>query len=256
MPIQLNRDPPLAWVTLNRPRTLNAMDVPMLDALGETLDQLICDPGVRAIILSGAGPAFSAGADLAATLADLPRDAGGEIDLAYMLHRHYNPLVRKIRKSPKPIIAAVNGVAAGGASSLALMADLTLAARSAKFAQAFVKVGLMPDVGGSWILPRVLGPQQALGATLLGHTLTAEQALARGLIWDVVDDDQLQQAAKDLALRLADIPETAFDAIKRSLQAGLENGADAQLQLEAELQGQCGRADFQALATSFLQRGR
>ncbi|QHS10304.1 enoyl-CoA hydratase-related protein [Sinimarinibacterium sp. NLF-5-8] len=254
-PIRVTCEPPIAILSLDRPEKLNAMDIPLLAELRKKLVETIADEAIGAIILTGEGVAFSAGADLAATLDNLPRDAQGEIDLACLLREYYNPILHTMQSSPKPVIAAVNGVAAGGASSLAFMADLTLAARSARFSQAFVRVGLIPDVGGSWILPRTLGWQHALGTALLGCTLSADEAFAKGLIWSVVDDrQQLLNTARQLALQLASIPPVTFAAIKQGLRSGMQKSFDAQLDLEAELQGACGRAEFHALANRFLQR--
>lgn len=252
--LRVERLLPVARVTLDRPHSLNALSLDLIEELTAALDDLLIDDSIRAVILTGAGKAFSAGADLAATLADLPRDEHGEIDLAQLLRKYYNPLLLKMRAAKKPIIAAVNGVAAGGASSLALMADLTIAGRSTRFAQAFVRVGLIPDIGGSWLLARALGPQRALGLALLGADIDACEAHACGLIWQVVDDQSLQDEAERLAHRLAQVPTVGFLAIKQAIQLGAVQSVDAQLQTEAELQGRCGRAEFHALASAFLAR--
>jgi 2-(1,2-epoxy-1,2-dihydrophenyl)acetyl-CoA isomerase len=210
---------------------------------------------VRAVILTGEGRGFCSGADLAESLKTPMLDADGQLDIGAPLVTHYNPLVMRMHALPKPIIAAVNGIAAGAGCSLALMVDLTIAARSAKFLQAFVNIGLMPDAGGTWTLPRLLGPQRAAGFALLGQPITAEQAKDWGLIWDVVDDDALATTAQALAHRLAQGPAVALAHIKHSLQAGARQTLTEQLQLEREWQRKLGRThDFVEGVQAFLQK--
>ena len=148
----------IAVISFNRPKALNAMTLELMEELGQAFDAAAADEAVRALVLTGEGRGFSTGADLAATSDNPPLDLQGRLDLGFVLDRYYNPLILKMRELPKPIIAAVNGVAAGAGANLALMADLTVAARSASFLQAFVNVGLIPDAGGTWILPRAIGP--------------------------------------------------------------------------------------------------
>ncbi len=242
-------------IRLNRPKTLNALTPDLLDGLRRAIEGYAADDAVGAILLTGEGRGFSSGADLIANAAQPPRDAEGRLDLGHALEACYNPLVLQMRTCPKPIIAAVNGMAAGAGASLALMADLTLAARSAYFLQAFVHIGLIPDAGATWILPRLVGAQRAMGLALLGERLSAQDAKDWGLIWDVVDDEQLLPTALALARRLASGPGLAIARIKRALQAALGNDLTVQLQLEAELQRECGRTqDFIEGAAAFVQK--
>ncbi len=245
----------VARIRLNRPKALNALTPELLTELSEAFDRAIADESVRAILLGGEGRAFCSGADLVANTAQPPRDAQGRLDLGQMLDHHYNPLVLKLRACPKPIVAAVNGLAAGAGCSLALMADLTIAARSAYFLQAFVNIGLIPDAGATWLLPRLVGPQRAAGMAMLGEKLSAEKALAWGLIWDVVDDDQLVTAASTLAQKLADGPGIALARIKQSLNNAPHNELAAQLDLERDLQRECGRTqDSMEGVLAFMQK--
>ena len=242
----------VATIRLNRPSALNALVPEMLTEIEEAFDSAAADESVRAIVLTGEGRGFSAGADL---MAMLPSKAQGLPDLGDVLDTYYNPLILKMRALPKPVIAAVNGPAAGAGASLALMADLTIAARSAYFLEAFVNVGLIPDSGGTWALVRSLGPQRAMGLSLLGERLSAEQAKAWGLIWDVVADEQLRPYARSIAVRLAAGPGLAIERIKRLVQAAAQNELAAHLTLECRLQRECGRSqDFAEGAAAFAQK--
>ncbi len=245
----------IAVISLNRPQALNAMTLDLMAEVGTAFDQAAADEAVRAIVLTGEGRGFRTGADLVATAAKPPLDAQGRLDLGLALETAYNPLILKMRALPKPVIAAVNGIAAGAGANLALMADLTLAARSAYFLQAFVNVGLIPDAGGTWILPRSVGPQRAMGLALLGEKLPAEQAKEWGLIWDVIDDAQLLPTALALAQRLAAGPGVAIARIKRSIHAATDNDLATQLDLERDLQRECGHSkDFMEGAMAFAQK--
>lgn len=242
----------VARIRFNRPQALNAMTPTLMQEFSTALDRAIADETVRAILLTGEGRAFCSGADLVANQKNPPLDAQGKLDLGLPLERYYNPMVLKMRGCPKPIVAAVNGLAAGAGCSLALMADLTVAARSAYFLQAFVNIGLIPDAGATWLLPRLVGAQRAMGMAMLGEKMTAEQAHAWGLIWDVVDDDQLQTAGLALAQKLADGPGIALSRIKRSLTASADNDLPTQLQLERDFQRECGTSqDFMEGAMAF-----
>ena len=248
-------DGPIATIRFNRPKSFNAMTVGMLAETRDALERVALLDAVRVVLITGVGRAFSAGADLAATLAALPVNADGKPDLGHLLEAYYNPLVMRMRSLPQPVIAAVNGVAAGGASSLAFAADLTLAARSASFVQAFVNVALIPDVGGSWSLPRTLGRQRAMGHALLGSTLSAQQAQEMGLIWDVIEDGELEVRALDLARKIATGPQTSIRAIKHAINAAVEQPFDSQLELEQRLQAECGRSpDFVEAARAFVEK--
>src|SRR6266849_10263433 len=171
-------------ITLNRPERLNALTVEMAEALSAALDAAAADESCRALLITGAGRAFCAGQDLTAIVGIAPAEIGHLLD-------HYNPLIRKLRALPMPVVCAVNGVAAGAGANLALACDIVLAAQSASFVQAFAKIGLIPDCGGTWLLPRLVGPARARGLALTGEPLAAEKAEAWGLIWKAVDDGML-----------------------------------------------------------------
>ncbi len=248
-------DAGIATIRLNRPAQLNALTLDLLAELNAAFKAAGDDNRVRVVILTGEGRGFCSGADLGESLQTPPLDAGGQLDIGAALVTHYNPLVERMHALPKPIIAAVNGIAAGAGCSLALLADLTIAARSAKFLQAFVNIGLMPDAGGTWALPRLLGPQRAMGFALLGQPISAEQARDWGLIWDVVEDAALAETALAMARKLAAGPAQALTRIKRSLQAGARQDLSAQLQLEREWQRELGQTqDFAEGVAAFLQK--
>lgn len=255
--LEIKKDGAVTCIRFNRPQTFNAMTFELLTELQQALAGIAVDDSVNAVVLTGNGRAFSAGADLAATLTAPPLDDNGRIDLGYALKHYYNPIVRQIQALPQPLIVAVNGVAAGGAVSLALAGDLTLAARSATFVQAFIHVGLVADAGGSWFLPRLVGRQRAMGMNLLGQTLSAERAHELGMIWEVVDDAELLPAAMRLAHKLASGPRTGIVAMKRAIHAAADNTLNQQLELEAQLQHACGLSpDFVEGATAFIEKRR
>jgi 2-(1,2-epoxy-1,2-dihydrophenyl)acetyl-CoA isomerase len=224
-------------ITLNRPDKLNAFTGAMSDALAAALDRAR-SPAIRAVLLTGAGKGFSAGQDLAD-----PAIARPGADIGAVVEEKWNPLVRAIAALGKPVIAAVNGVAAGASANLALACDIVLAARSAKFIQPFCRLGLIPDGGGTFLLPRLAGMARAKGMALLGEPVSAEQAAAWGLIWTVVDDDKLMSEARALATKLAAEPTFGFALTKRALHASVGNGLDAQLDLERDLQRLAGASD-------------
>src|SRR5664280_2090567 len=219
-------------VTLNRPDRRNAFNEAMLLALRETLDEAQADASCRALMITGAGRGFCAGQDLADRLAK----PGETVVLGGAQETHYNPLVRKLRALPFPVIAAVNGVAAGAGCSIALACDIVLAARSASFVQAFARVGLVPDSGGSWFLPRLIGDARARALALLAEPLPAEKAEDWGLIWKCVDDTSLVAEAQKLCEHFASAPTQGLTLIKRALNAPTTNTLDAQLDLERDLQ--------------------
>jgi 2-(1,2-epoxy-1,2-dihydrophenyl)acetyl-CoA isomerase len=238
-------------VTLNRPERLNAFNPEMHRLLREALAQAEDDDAVRAVLLTGAGRGFCAGQDLS------ERDVGGDaaIDLSVTIESLYNPLVRRMRALPKPIVCAVNGVAAGAGANVALACDIVLAARSASFIQAFARIGLVPDSGGTWFLPRLAGRARALGLALLGEKLPAEDAERWGLIWKTVDDDKLMAEAGALARGLATGPTRAYGLIKRALDASETSTLDAQLDLERDLQRKAGlTADYREGVAAFMQK--
>jgi 2-(1,2-epoxy-1,2-dihydrophenyl)acetyl-CoA isomerase len=239
-------------ITLNRPDRLNALTEPMHLALRAAIQRAHDDPGVRAVLLTGAGRGFCAGQDLGDRD---PRRMDGPPDLGHTLDTFYNPTLRLIRALEKPVIAAVNGVAAGAGANIALACDIVLAARSARFIQAFSKIGLTPDAGGSWSLSRLLGEARAKGLALTAEPLSAERAEAWGLIWRAVDDDQLIPEARALALRLAAGPTRGLGLTKVSIQSAATRSFDDQLDVERDLQRIAGRtADYAEGVTAFLDK--
>jgi len=224
----------VATVTLNRPDKLNSFTADMHRDLAGALDQAARDDSVRALLLTGAGRAFCAGQDLSSL--DMTH-VGDTIEI------HYNALVRKLRTLPKPVVCAVNGVAAGAGANVALACDIVLAGRSATFIQAFCKIGLVPDTGGTWFLPRLVGSARAGALALLGESITAEQAAAWGMIWQVCDDALLTEEAGALARQLATQPTKGLGLIKQALNRSLANDLDTQLGVERELQVAASRTE-------------
>ena len=216
-------------ITLNRPERLNALTVEMADALMAALDAGTDDPACRAILLTGAERGFCAGQDLTAIL---------DVDAAAIGHLldRYNPLIRRLRALPMPVVCAVNGVAAGAGANLALACDIVLAARSATFVQAFARIGLIPDCGGTWLLPRLIGSARARALAMLAEPLPAATAAEWGMIWQTVNDDRLLPEAQALAARLAAGPTGSLALIKQALDAAATNDLDRQLDLERDLQ--------------------
>ena len=239
-------------LTLNRPDKLNAFNPEMHLALRSGLEAAAENPAVRAVMLTGAGRGFSAGQDLGDRD---PRKGGGAPDLGATLDTFYNPTLRLIRAIEKPILCAVNGVAAGAGANIAFACDIVLAARSARFIQAFSKIGLVPDAGGSWSLARILGEPRAKALALLAEPLDAETAASWGLIWKVVPDEALLAEATALAAGLAAGPTRGLGLTKRAIQAAAGNSLDAQLDLERDLQREAGRtADYAEGVTAFLEK--
>jgi 2-(1,2-epoxy-1,2-dihydrophenyl)acetyl-CoA isomerase len=239
-------------LTLNRPDKLNAFTLAMHAELNAGLQAANADPHCRVVVLTGAGRAFSAGQDLA--------EVGGPTDPAApdagsRLEKAYNPLVKLITSLEKPVICAVNGIAAGAAANIALACDLVLAARSASFLQAFARIGLIPDAGGTWVLPRLVGAARARGLALLAEPLSAEKAEAWGLIWKVVDDDKLDAEVSALAARLAAAPTFALALAKRALAVSSTNSLAQQLDLERDLQRLAGASpDAREGIAAFLEK--
>jgi len=231
-PILVDKRPGYRIVTLNRPQRLNAFTEPMLGALREALTEAEADTDCGALLLTGAGRGFCAGQDLNDRLSE----AGETPVLGGALEDYYNPLVRKLRALPFPVVAAVNGVAAGAGCNIALACDIVLAARSASFIQSFAKIGLVPDSGGTWILPRLIGPARARGFALTAEPLPAETAEAWGMIWKSVDDDRLMSEAEKLCAQFAAAPTLGLALIKRALDDSWDNDLNAQLDRERELQ--------------------
>lgn len=223
------------WVklTLNRANRLNAFNEELHRALAAALDEAAADEGCRAVLLTGAGRGFCAGQDLAAV------PAGG--DLGDTVEQFYNPLIRRLRALRKPVVCAVNGVAAGAGANIALACDIVLAARSAQFIQAFAKIGLIPDSGGTYVLPRLVGEARARALTLLGEPVKAEQAEAWGLIWKAVDDAALLTEAEALTAHLATQPTVGLALTKALLNQSSTSTLDHQLDLERDAQRRAGQ---------------
>jgi len=241
-----------AVVTLNRPDRLNSFNPEMHERLRAALVEVKRSDDIRALLLTGAGRGFCAGQDLS----DRVVAAGAEpLDLGYTISTHYNPLIRSLRELPKPVVCAVNGVAAGAGANIALACDVVLAARSASFVQAFSKIGLVPDSGGTYFLPRLVGTARAMGLAILGDKLGAEDAERWGLIWKCVDDAKLMDEARALAARLAAGPTKGLGEIKRAIYASGANTLDAQLDLERDLQRELGRSDdYREGVAAFMQK--
>jgi 2-(1,2-epoxy-1,2-dihydrophenyl)acetyl-CoA isomerase len=238
-------------VTLNRPQRLNACNEAMLSALGAALAEAEADTSCRALLLTGAGRGFCTGQDLNDRLAKAEENTvlGGAQE------NFYNPLVRKLRALPFPVVAAVNGVAAGAGANIALACDIVLAARSASFIQSFAKIGLIPDSGGTWNLPRLIGPARARALMLLAEPLPAEKAEAWGMIWKVVDDAALMGEAEKLCAHFATAPTEGLVLIKRALDAAWSNDLSAQLDLERDLQCEASQTpDYGEGVRAFMQK--
>ncbi|MBI2255265.1 MAG: enoyl-CoA hydratase/isomerase family protein [Proteobacteria bacterium] len=235
-------------ITLNRPQRLNALTRGLLGNLSDALADIAADDEARVLVLTGSGRGFCAGQDLT--------DKGAVEDgrvVRDTVERYYNPVVRQLRSLDLPVIAAVNGIAAGAGMSLALSADITLATESAVFDLAFARIGLIPDAGGTYTLQRILGPARALGLAILGEKIGARQAADMGLIWRSVPDADFRSEVDALAARLATAPTKAIALMKRAFNAGGHHSLEQQLALEAELQSQAADTeDFQEGLAAFL----
>jgi 2-(1,2-epoxy-1,2-dihydrophenyl)acetyl-CoA isomerase len=239
-------------ITLNRPDRLNAFTQQMHVELRAALEAAAGEPQCRVVILTGAGRAFCAGQDLAETR---PTGDGGGADGGSRLEKYYNPLVRLITTMEKPVVCAVNGVAAGAGANVALACDLVYAARSASFLQAFARIGLVPDASGTWTLPRLAGPARARGLAMLAEPLSAENAEAWGLIWKAVDDDKLEAEVSTVAGKLAVAPTYGLGLTKRAIALSATNTLSQQLDLERDLQQLAGSSsDAREGIAAFLEK--
>jgi 2-(1,2-epoxy-1,2-dihydrophenyl)acetyl-CoA isomerase len=246
--ILVSADGAIRRLTLNRPQRLNALTRQLLGNLSDALADIAADDTARVLVITGSGRGFCAGQDLG--------DKGAVEDgrvVRDTVERYYNPVVRQIRSLDLPVIAAVNGIAAGAGMSLALAADITVSTESAVFDLAFARIGLIPDAGGTYALQRLLGPARAMGLAMLGEKLTAKQAVDLGLIWRAVPDADFAAEVDALAARLAQAPTRALALIKKAFNAGGHHSLEQQLALEAELQAQAADSeDFQEGLAAFL----
>lgn len=241
-------------LTLNRPAALNSFTQAMHAELRGALDAAAADADVRAVLITGAGRGFCAGQDL--NDPGMAAGADGRPDIGAVIEKNYRPLALRLQAMPVPVVCAVNGVAAGAGANFAFGCDIVLAARSASFIQAFSKIGLIPDCGGTWLLPRLAGRARALALALLGDKLSAADAERFGLIWQVVDDADLQAQAFALAMRLAAQPSKAIAATRHAFDAAQSLSLDDALALEAHVQGELGRADDFAEGVAAFQQKR
>ncbi len=229
----------VARITLNRPERLNSLNAALCAALNQALTRAATDPGVRCVLITGAGRAFCAGQDLA----DVDIDGEKPREIGDILENDINPVVRLMHGMDKPVVCAVNGVAAGAGANIALAGDIVVAAESARFIQAFCKIGLMPDGGGTWLLPRLAGTARALGMSLLGEPLDARGAEAWGLIWKCVADDTFAETVEDICRTLANGPTMALALAKRALAVSGTNSLEAHLELERDFQASAATSD-------------
>ena len=242
----------VGYLTFNRPKALNSFNVDMHREVAEVLNLWTKNPDVRCVVISGEGRGFCAGQDLGDRVVDPNAEAP---DLGYSIETYYNPLIKTIVNMPKPVICAVNGVAAGAGANIALACDLVIAAKSANFVQAFCRLGLVPDSAGTWFLPRAVGHARAMGLTLLGDKLPAETAKEWGMIWDVVDDAELKTKVTELAERLAKQPTFGLSLIKKAIHQSSNNTFDEQMLLERDLQRIAGRSeDYREGVQAFMNK--
>jgi 2-(1,2-epoxy-1,2-dihydrophenyl)acetyl-CoA isomerase len=234
------QDAGIARLTFNRPDRLNSFNDAMHAEVRDALSRVRADASARVLLMTGAGRGFCAGQDLsdrAVSASDAPVDLGASIE------RNYKPLVLALRSLPMPVICAVNGVAAGAGANLAFACDIVIAAKSASFIESFSKLGLIPDTGGTYFLPRLAGTARAIGMAMLGDKISAEQAAAWGLIWQCVDDAELPAAADKLAAHFAQAPTRGLARTKQAIYASGANSLEAQLDLERDLMRELGASD-------------
>ncbi|APC09952.1 MULTISPECIES: 2-(1,2-epoxy-1,2-dihydrophenyl)acetyl-CoA isomerase PaaG [Providencia] len=239
-------------ITLNRPDRLNSFNDEMHRQLSDAIKLAERDETIRCLVITGAGRGFCAGQDLN----DRNVSVGNETpDLGFSVETYYNPLIRRLTSLPKPIICAVNGVAAGAGAAIALAGDIVIAAKSASFIQSFCRLGLVPDSGGSWFLPQLAGHARAMGMALLGDKISAEQALQWGMIWQVTENEELSDTVNQLAMHLATQPTYGLGLIKKAIYAAATNTLDEQLDLERDLQRLGGRSeDYREGVSAFLNK--
>jgi len=242
----------IATITLNRPDKLNSFTVAMHGEVRDALERIKADASVRVLVLTGAGRGFCAGQDLS-DRAVKPGDSA--VDLGESIEKYYGPLVLSLRALPFPVICAVNGVAAGAGANIPLACDIVLAAKSASFVEVFCKLGLLPDTGGTYFLPRLLGTARAMGLAMLGDKLSAEQAAQWGLIWKCVEDDQLAAEANALARHFASAPTQGLARTKQAIYASPANTLEQQLDLERDSMRALGNTrDYREGVTAFMEK--
>ncbi|WP_439534517.1 enoyl-CoA hydratase-related protein [Polymorphobacter sp.] len=250
--IQFDEAEGVATLTLNRPAQLNAMHTPMVAEMIQALDRVRDERTSRCLLVTGAGRAFSSGADLAGgelSAGDGPPDTGK------VLESHFNPLLERLMALPVPVVCAINGAAAGAGCSIALAGDIVLAGRSAYLLQAFINIGLVPDVGATWMLPRLAGKARATAMMMLGERIKADQALDWGLVYKVVDDEALATEARAVAIKLAQGPTRAHALIRQGIRACLDSTLGDALRLERAHQREAGRTqDFAEGVQAFLDK--
>ncbi len=251
--IQIAQRGAVRVLTLNRPSALNSFTSAMHAELRAALDAAAADDAVRAVLITGAGRGFCAGQDLNDPA--MAPGADGKPDIGAVIEQNYRPLALRLQAMPVPVLCAVNGVAAGAGANVALCCDIVLAARSASFIQAFSRIGLIPDCGGTWLLPRLVGRSRALALALTGDKLSATDAERFGMVWQVVDDAELQSTALALADKLAAMPSAALVATRQAFDASQSLTLSDALTLEARMQGELGRAhDFSEGVAAFQQK--
>ena len=246
--IELKLEGGVARITLNRPDRLNSFTVKMLEELADALGRL---GAARVLVLTGAGRAFCAGQDLN----DRAVSSDEAVDLGESVEQRYNPLIRRLTSLPIPVIARVNGVAAGAGANIALACDIVIAAKSARFIQSFAAIGLIPDSGGTWVLPRLVGQARALGLALTGEALDAERAASWGLIWKAVDDEMLDAEVNGLASRFAEGPTRGLAAIKRMLRESWGQSLDEALDAQRDAMRALGFSeDYREGVAAFMEK--
>lgn len=248
-PVIVSVENQVATLSLNRPSVYNSFNRDMALALQNALDQCKDDPDIRAVYLTGVGKAFCAGQDLQEVLGEEAPS------LEVILQQHLNPIIQKIRALQKPVVCGVNGVAAGAGANIAIACDITVASEKASFLQAFVKIGLIPDSGGTYLLPRLIGWQRAAALMMLGEKISAAEAAQMGMIYKVFPVDTFEKEARDIVERLAQLPTAAIGLTKRALDYSFTNDLDKQLAIEEQLQTTAGlSADYQEGVQAFVEK--
>jgi 2-(1,2-epoxy-1,2-dihydrophenyl)acetyl-CoA isomerase len=238
----------IARLTLNRPDRLNSFTIQMHEEVADALSNL---GNARVLVLTGAGRGFCAGQDLN----DRAVAPGASVDLGESVEKRYNPLIRRLTSLPLPVIARVNGVAAGAGANIALACDIVIAAKSAKFIQSFANIGLIPDSGGTWVLPRLVGQARALGLALTAEPLPAEKAAEWGLIWKAVDDESLDAEVDALATRFASAPTRGLAAIKKMIRQSWSHSLDQELELQRDMMRELGGSeDYREGVAAFMEK--